>query len=63
MIVNGKMMNIPQMHIEEFLKHLNLEKDKIVIEVNEKIIVKEEYKEHILNEEDKIEIVSFVGEG
>ncbi len=64
MIVNGKVMNFKEeITIEELLRNFHLDMDKVVVEVNLEIIAKEKYYEFVLNEEDKIEIISFVGGG
>lgn len=64
MIINGKEMEFNEgITIEELLKKLNLNMDKVVVEVNLEIIMKEKYYEFILNQEDKVEIISFVGGG
>lgn len=64
MIVNGKVMNFKEeITIEELLRNFHLDMDKVVVEVNLEIIPKEKYYEFVLNEEDKIEIISFVGGG
>lgn len=64
MIVNGKEMNFEEnITIDELLNKLNLSKDKVVVELNLEIISKEEYSTRLINHEDKIEIVSFVGGG
>lgn len=64
MIVNGKEMNFEEnITIDELLNKLNLSKDKVVVELNLEIICKEEYSTRLINHEDKIEIVSFVGGG
>ncbi|WP_427340161.1 sulfur carrier protein ThiS [Caloranaerobacter sp. DY30410] len=64
MIVNGKEMNFEtEITVDELLKNLELDKDKVVVEVNFEIVPKEKYTDRILNKEDKVEIVSFVGGG
>lgn len=64
MIINGKDMDFKEgITIEELLKKLDLGMDKVVVEVNLEIIAKEKYYEFVLNEKDKIEIISFVGGG
>jgi sulfur carrier protein len=64
MIINGKVMNFKEeITIEELLENFHLDMDKVVVEVNLEIIAKEKYYEFVLNEEDKIEIISFVGGG
>ncbi len=45
------------------IKDLELYADKIVVELNLEILPKDEYDKTILKEDDKIEIVAFVGGG
>jgi len=64
MFVNGKEMNIKSgITVNDLIKKLNIDKDKIVVEVNFDIIRKEEYCDRILVDSDKIEIIAFVGGG
>lgn len=64
MIINGKNHELKnKISITEMLEQLNLNKDKVVVEVNFEIVPKEQYCEWLLNKEDKVEIVSFVGGG
>lgn len=63
MIVNGKDMYFENITISQLLDKLNLDMDKVVVEVNFEIISKESYSDFVLNKEDKIEIISLVGGG
>ena len=64
MVINGKQMDFEtEITISEMLKKLDLSEEKVVVEVNFKISSKEKYKEYVLNQSDKVEIVSFVGGG
>lgn len=63
MIVNGKKMNFKNITILHLLDELHLDMNKVVVEVNFEIISKESYLDFLLNEEDKIEIISLVGGG
>ncbi|WP_432662966.1 sulfur carrier protein ThiS [Wukongibacter baidiensis] len=63
MIVNGKEMNFESLTILKLLENLSLDMNKVVVEVNLEIVSKEDYSEYLLNKEDKIEIISFVGGG
>lgn len=64
MIVNGKEMNFEEnLTVIELLKNLSISENRVVVEVNYNIITKEQFLEVILNKEDKVEIVSFVGGG
>lgn len=63
MIVNGKEMEFENITILKLLKNLNLDMNKVVVEVNFEIISRENYQNFMLNKEDKIEIISLVGGG
>lgn len=65
MIINGKEMCFkPNITINAMLDELNLDKDKVVVEINMEIIQKKgDFTTRKINHEDKIEIVSFVGGG
>ncbi|SHK00470.1 sulfur carrier protein [Anaerobranca californiensis DSM 14826] len=49
--------------IDQLLKNLNLKEDVVVVEVNHEIVDKRQFSSKIINEGDKVEIVSFVGGG
>ena len=49
--------------VEEFVSLKNLNRERIVVELNREIIKKEEYKTKLLNDGDVLEIVNFVGGG
>ena len=64
MIVNGIEMKFDtNITVIELLQKLEIDKDKVVIEINLEIIPKENYSNRIINDDDKIEIVGFVGGG
>ncbi|MBU5315880.1 sulfur carrier protein ThiS [Clostridium bornimense] len=63
MIINGKKYNYKDITVEELVKELDLDKDKIVVEVNLDIIPKDKFNTTTLREEDKVEIVAFIGGG
>lgn len=64
MILNGKEMKLTKsMTVIELLEQLELNKDKVVVEINLEILPKESYSDRIINDDDKIEIVGFVGGG
>ena len=50
-------------NLDELLNKLKIEKNKVAIEVNGLIIEKESYPKIILNKNDKVEIVHFIGGG
>lgn len=63
MLVNGREMDFENITILMLLQNLNLDINKVVVEVNLEIVSKENYPDYILNGEDKVEIISFVGGG
>lgn len=64
MQINGKSMDIENnITVEDLISKLNLNKDKLVVEVNLSIVYKDNYSTFHLNENDKVEIISFVGGG
>ncbi|WP_297522065.1 sulfur carrier protein ThiS [uncultured Clostridium sp.] len=63
MIINGSEMQISSCRVIEILEKLNLDSKKVVVEINMDIIPVEEFSERIIQTDDKIEIISFVGGG
>ena len=51
------------MSLNELLNKLKIEKNKVAIEVNGEIVQKDKYTNLILNKNDKVEIVHFIGGG
>lgn len=63
MIINGdKKDYLSEITIKEVIEKLNLSENRIVVEVDGEIIPRENYSKE-LNENSKVEIVSFVGGG
>ena len=50
-------------NLNELLNELKIKKKKVAIEVNGEIIEKNKYLSLILNKDDKVEIVHFIGGG
>jgi len=50
-------------NLNELLNKLKIKKNKVAIEVNGEIIEKNKYLNLILNKNDKVEIVHFIGGG
>ncbi|WP_042275084.1 sulfur carrier protein ThiS [[Clostridium] dakarense] len=64
MKVNGKDVEFKSnMNIIDLLNKYNLNKDRVVVEINFNIIDENEYEGYIINKEDVIEIINFVGGG
>ncbi|SNS57690.1 sulfur carrier protein [Anaerovirgula multivorans] len=64
MIINGKEGSFETgITIKELLMKLELNEKIVVIEINHKIVPKKQYSSFVLNEGDKVEIVSFMAGG
>ena len=50
-------------NLEDLLNKLKIKKNKVAIEVNGNIIERKKYSKLILNKDDKVEIVHFIGGG
>jgi len=50
-------------NLNELLNKLEIQKTKVAIEVNGEIVEKNKYPNLILNKDDKVEIVHFIGGG
>ena len=50
-------------NLNELLHKLKIQKNKVAIEVNGAIVEKKKYPSLILNKNDKVEIVHFIGGG
>jgi len=50
-------------NLNQLLNKLKIQKNKVAIEVNGEIVEKTKYPNFILNKDDKVEIVHFIGGG
>jgi len=50
-------------NLNELLNKLKIQKNKVAIEVNGAIVEKDRYANLVLNKDDKVEIVHFIGGG
>jgi len=50
-------------NLNQLLNKLKIQKNKVAIEVNGQIVEKNKYPKLILNKNDKVEIVHFIGGG
>jgi len=50
-------------NLNELLNKLKIQKNKVAIEVNGEIVEKSKYLNLVLNKDDKVEIVHFIGGG
>ncbi|MBS4534522.1 sulfur carrier protein ThiS [Clostridium sp. D2Q-14] len=64
MIVNGKEMDFnKEITVSELLKELDINPNKVVVEVNLNIIDKNKYDKRKLDSNSEVEIIRFVGGG
>jgi sulfur carrier protein len=63
-IVNDKKIELPyNSNIEDLVIHLGYQNQRIAIEINEAIIPKSNHSTHLLNNQDKVEVINAVGGG
>lgn len=62
--VNGKTESLHEpLPLSEYLRGKDLDPDSVVVEHNREIIARETYPEILLQEDDHLEILRFVGGG
>ena len=62
--LNGKLYEINNgTNLNQLLNNLKIQKNKVAIEVNGEIVQRNKYSKLILNKNDKVEIVHFIGGG
>ena len=62
--LNGKQFEINiGINLNELLNNLKIQKNKVAIEVNGEIVEKNKFTNLILNKDDKVEVVQFIGGG
>ena len=62
--VNGEDKVIPQnISILKLIESLKINKDRVVIELNKRILKKDLFGSTLLSESDQLEVVTFVGGG
>jgi thiamine biosynthesis protein ThiS len=63
-LINGKKTTFKKdITVLDLLKKYNINTKKVAIELNGKILVKNNLKNKIIKDKDKIEIVQFIGGG
>ncbi|MEB2817124.1 sulfur carrier protein ThiS [Campylobacter upsaliensis] len=63
MIINGEKLDLKELKFVDYVRQKSLRADLIALELNGKIVPKNEFENLILKKGDKAEIVSFVGGG
>jgi sulfur carrier protein len=62
--VNGSPIEIEHsISVEELLQTVEVPKNYLAVEVNEDVVPREQHAEHIVNDGDRIEVVTLVGGG
>jgi len=63
-IINGKNMELGNKKVvSDLINELNLNSDRLVVEIDKEIITKEDFENRELRESNIIEVISFVGGG
>ena len=63
MVINGKKYEYDEQKLSELLDYMKINSKNVVVEVNGEIIEKKNFDNLVLNYQDKLEIVTFVGGG
>ena len=64
LIINGERTEIRDgITVADLLRHFDIPRERVAVEVNLSVIKKCDYESHVLNDGDKVEIVNFVGGG
>ena len=61
--VNGELLDLAGKKISEYLTTTEYDPKRIAVERNGEIVFKSQYDDVVLQDEDSIEVVSFVGGG
>src|SRR6185503_10706920 len=61
--VNGELRNVNAISMEELVAELDLPVGRVAIELNREVVRRSEWGSTMLKDEDRIEIVHFVGGG
>ena len=63
-IVNGESREVPpQINLQDLLRLLELKEDRVAVELNRDIVRRDRWPEIRLHNQDRLEIVQFVGGG
>lgn len=62
--LNGESFVLEEdININDFLKKLTIDKNKVAIELNKNVVPKNSYSNTVITNKDVIEIVTFIGGG
>lgn len=63
-VINGKSRQVSQQtSLQELLRSLELKGDRVAVELNRKLVRREDWEQVLLCQNDRLEIVHFVGGG
>lgn len=63
-LINGEDRSLPsQLTIEQMLEALDLPRQRVAIELNQKVLPRSEWPQILVRDRDRIEVVHFVGGG
>ncbi|EAK0442872.1 sulfur carrier protein ThiS [Campylobacter lari] len=63
MIINGQKLELKELKFMDYVQEKQLKIEFIALELNGEIIPRDQFEDLILKENDKVEIVTFVGGG
>ncbi|MBR3646180.1 MAG: sulfur carrier protein ThiS [Lachnospiraceae bacterium] len=61
--INGEQVDAKGMTVAQYIQKANFDVNRIVVERNEDIVPKTEYENVVIEDNDVIEVISFVGGG
>ena len=62
--LNGESFALEEdININDFLKKLTIDKNKVAIELNKNVVPKNSYSNTVITNKDVVEIVTFIGGG
>jgi sulfur carrier protein len=63
-VLNGEKKDIPAgLTVNTLLEHLGIKPERVAVEINEEIVRKATYAEVLVKENDRVEVVQFMGGG
>ena len=63
-VINGESLQVPApLSVVELLRHLDMQGDRVAVELNREILRRDHWATTSLNDHDHLEIVQFVGGG
>jgi len=63
MVINGKQYEFNEQKLSELLDYMEINSKNVVVELNGEIVEKNNFDNLVVNYQDKLEIVTFVGGG